>query len=680
MDMNQEVTFLPGIGPKTAETLEKAGIFTIRDLFYYLPRTYENYQSATSLSEIRPGRVVVRAKVKETRNHPARSRRLVITEAILEDETDTIRAVWFNQAYRANQFENNKYYIFSGSYELKNGRYQLSSPQVRVAPAISDSEHDGLQPVYPMKSALKPDYFRRLITGARGEFAKIPDLLPITEGKPDFVKKNARQEALFNVHFPSSEQEAEQGRRYLAYEELFELILAAQLNRQENQKLAAQECPFVQEDIKGLLNALPFQLTNAQKRAVWDILQDLEKPTPMNRLLQGDVGSGKTIVAAIAAFQAIRSGYQVALLAPTAILATQHANALTELLAPMGIRVGLLIGATKNKTELKKMIKNGEVDLIIGTHAIITDDTKFHQLAFCIIDEQHRFGVNQRQQLLMKGIDGKAPHLLTMTATPIPRSLQLTIFGDLEVSVISELPKGRQLIKTRIMQEMEQQDVLYPHVREEVSKGRQIYWICRAIDDSPRSETTSVKRQTEKLKQLFSDLRIGFLHGHMRPAEKDQIMADFLAHELDILVSTTVVEVGVNVPNATVMVIVDAENYGLAQLHQLRGRVGRGSEASYCYLITNNDAAPSKRLRELEASTDGFHLAEVDLELRGPGEIYGSLQHGVLDLRIATLADTKLIAAAGKQAREFAKDPSLMVKYPELLRNISKYQQLTTLN
>jgi ATP-dependent DNA helicase RecG len=428
------------------------------------------------------------------------------------------------------------------------------------------------------------------------------------------------------------------------------------------------------------VSKLPFKLTNAQRKSAWEIFQDMEKDTPMNRLLQGDVGSGKTMVAAMAAFEAVSGGSQVALLAPTAILATQHYEGLKDLLKQFGIKTALLIGATKEKDTLKKNIINGEIDFVIGTHALLTDDTEFKNLGLVIIDEQHRFGVEQRQKLMLKSPDGLAPHLLMMTATPIPRSLQLTVFGDLDVSILNELPKGRQPIETAILPEISMRDKLYPHMTQTVKAGQQIYWICKAIDDNPKTETTSVKSRAEKLKKLFPDFRIEFLHGRMKPAEKDEIMERFASGKIDILVSTTVVEVGVNVPNATLMVIEDAENYGLAQLHQLRGRVGRGSVKSYCYLITNEDKGPSRRLMELEKSTDGFYLAEVDLKLRGPGEIYGSLQHGALDLRIATLTDTKLIHKAQTDVMDFLKNDGNMLKYEELRAGISKYQQLTTLN
>ena len=678
LNMLAKVQTLPGIGPKTAGGLYVIGINTVRDLLYYLPRTYDDYQTITKISELRPGRITIRGRVEKIANRPARGRNLTITEATITDGVDSIRATWFNQPYRIRQFEKDRDYIFSGLYELRAGRYGLTAPIAHIAPKDKNQmamNEAAFQPVYPSKRTLKAEDFKKILNNLRSKFAEVPDLLPMSEGKPDFVFPEARAEALFKAHFAEAQEDIDAARNYLAYEELFELILAARLNELDNQKLKTIAIPYDNELMHDFLKTLPFELTPAQKAATWQIIQDLGKTTPMNRLLQGDVGAGKTVVAAAAALQVIKAGHQVALLAPTSVLATQHAESLDRLLCPLGVSVALLVGSTKQKDQLKKRIAAGEVDLVIGTHAILTETTNFHDLAFCIIDEQHRFGVEQRQKLLTKSV----PHLLMMTATPIPRSLQLTIFGDLDVSTIKQLPKGRQPIQTIVMAGVNMRDELYPKVREELKAGRQVYWICRTIEDSPRKETTSVKKQAEKLTEIFRGYHVEFLHGRMKPNEKDDIMARFAEGKIDILVSTTVVEVGVNVPNATLMVIMDAENYGLAQLHQLRGRVGRGEHQSYCYLVTENEQ-PTRRLREMEKSTDGFHLAEVDLKIRGPGEIYGSLQHGALDLRIATLSDTHLISLAQKQVVELVKHPEDVLKYKELSESIRKYQQLTTLN
>lgn len=679
MILSEPVENLKGIGPKTSEILKKAGIKTIRDFFYNLPRDYENFQACTSISDMRPGKVVVRGKIENLTSRRSRRRNLSIIEGVVRDGTGVVKVVWFNQNYRLRQFVPDKEYLFSGTYEFKNGRFQLTSPSSALYTDVDLKS--GLSPVYVAHGGLKSTDFRRFFNSSRDKFAEIPDLLPT-------VKPGIRKESLFLAHFPTSEMAIKNAREYLAYEELFELILASKLNRLENEKLKATPVKFEVNKIRDFVARLPFKLTNAQRRAAWEIFQDMEKPCPMNRLLQGDVGSGKTMVAALAAYEAFYNGGQVALLAPTAILASQHYEGIGPLLSKFGVKTALLTGATKKKAELKKQILSGEVDIVIGTHALLTDDTEFKNLNLVVIDEQHRFGVEQRRKLMLKSPGWLAPHLLAMTATPIPRSLQLTIFGDLDVSILNELPKGRQPIETQILPELEVSEKLYPKILQTVKAGQQVYWICKAIDNDSstpdsveaKADLTSVKTRTRKLKEYFPELTIEFLHGKMKPAEKDAVMADFAEGKIDILVSTTVVEVGVDVPNATLMVIENAEGYGLAQLHQLRGRVGRGSAKSFCYLLTSGDTQPTRRLRELEKSTDGFYLAEVDLKMRGPGEIYGALQHGALDLRIASLSDTKLINRAQKDADEFLKLGPDMLKYKELMDGISKYQQITTLN
>ncbi|MBQ1528131.1 ATP-dependent DNA helicase RecG [Candidatus Saccharibacteria bacterium] len=682
LKLTDPVASIKGVGPKTEKILNNSGIFTVRDLLYYLPRTYENFTETTTLSDIKPGKVVIKGKISDLKNRRTSRRGLTITEGVIRDNTDAIRVVWFNQPYRTKQFDPKKDYYFTGNYDLNRGRYQLTSPKVELAADVEKqaARNNGFRPVYPVRSTIKSETFKKILENLRPSFATIPDLLPETN-RVNFTRTGARKEALFKAHFAEDDADVKAARDYLAYEELFELILASQLNKKENQKLKAVQIPFVASDIKNLVGHLKFKLTNAQRLATYEILKDLEKSSPMNRLLQGDVGSGKTVVAALASFSTIKAGHQVVLLAPTAILASQHAESLAELLEPFGVKVALLIGSTKHKTELKQKIKDGAVDLIVGTHALLTDDTGFKSLALTIIDEQHRFGVNQRQKLLEKTVKqtGLAPHLLMMTATPIPRSLQLAVFGDLDVSILNELPKGRQPITTKIIREVNFRDELYPVVREYLAKKQQIYWICRAIEDDPTQETASVKKQAKKLQEIFKTSTVAFLHGRMKPAEKDDIMQKFASGKIDILVSTTVVEVGVNVPNANLMVIMNADNYGLAQLHQLRGRVGRGSDAASCFLATSNEE-PSRRLKELEKSTDGFHLAEADLKLRGPGEIYGSLQHGALNLRFASLLDARLISLASTAAKEFAKTPEKLADYPELMSCIKRYQQLTTLN
>ena len=672
MNFYAPVEEITGVGPKTASALKKYGFETIKDLAYYFPRDYDDFHEATKIADLTPGKVMVKGKVRGLNVRYVR-RNFNIVSGEVYDETGAVRVVWYNQPYRANAFDPKKEYFFTGNFDFKFNRYQLVNPSTSLADEVAEIKF-AFQPIYPAKGSYKSIWFKRLFSKLRDEIATAPDLLP-------YVAPNARADALFNIHFPEKYQDVEKAKKYLSYEELFELILAAKLNKNENSKLKSEPLKFVAKNTKELVKSLPFKLTDAQRLAAWDILRDLEKDVPMNRLLQGDVGSGKTVVASLAIYQAYKAGTQSALLAPTAILATQHYKTLKNLLGPLGVKVELLIGATKNKDDLKKKIENGKVDLIVGTHAIITDDTKFKNLRLAIIDEQHRFGVLQRQKLLLKtGDENFAPHFLAMTATPIPRSLQLTIFGDLDVSTISELPKGRTPIETKIISEIDMSENLYPHLIEKMKNKEQIYWICKLIEETGRSEAANVKKEADKLKLKFPRAKIEYLHGRMKADEKDEIMTRFKDGKIDVLVSTTVVEVGVDVPNATTIVIMDAENFGLAQLHQLRGRVGRGEKPSTCFLVVNNEKDPSLRLKELEKSTDGFHLAEVDLKLRGPGEIYGKLQHGAMNLKIASLSDTKLIAKARKAAAEFAKNPENMLKYEELSSEIKKYQQLTTLN
>lgn len=666
MDLAAPIEEVKGIGPKTAEILHKAGIFMLRDLVYHLPRDYEDFQQAQDIASLKPGKVTVKAKVESITTRRMR-RNLALTEATLRDKTGAIKVIWFNQPYRAKQFDQDKEYYFSGTMALSYGHYQISNPSATLASDYDKALTAKIQPVYPARGSVKSQDFKKFMKTIENNIALIPDMIPNFEG---------RAEALFDVHFPETLEQARSGREYLATEELFSLLLAARLNREENQKLHTEPIKGDMEAFKAFISTLPFKLTNAQRRATWEIIQDMTEDIPMNRLLQGDVGSGKTMVAALSAFMAANAGFQTALMAPTEVLATQHAESLAKLFGDK-LSVALLTGSTKHKDELKKHIKNGDVDLVIGTHALITDDTEFSKLGLAIIDEQHRFGVMQRQKLLSKA--HTMPHLLSMTATPIPRSLQLTIFGDLAVSILDELPAGRQPITTKIVSPNSTKQ-MWGAIEKELEAKHQVYYICKKIDDKGASELSSVKKEVQKIAHQFENYNVAYLHGKMKPAEKDEIMTLFANGEIDILVSTTVVEVGVNVPNATVMVIADADQYGLSQLHQLRGRVGRGSDASYCYLINSNSDAPTRRLREIERSQDGFYLAEVDLKLRGPGELYGSLQHGALDLRIATITDTKLVHKADMLVKDFRKKNYDMVEYKELSDSVRKYQRLTTLN
>lgn len=676
MDISSPLEKVKGVGAKTAEQFALAGLHTIGDLITFLPRAHEDYSHVTNIVDIAPGKATIRARCETITTRPVR-RGLRITTATLTDDTGKLQAVWFNQPYRETQLKSGEEFYFSGEFEFSYNRYQLTNPS---AEKVSDMpiQTDRLLPIYRSIKGLKNTVVRKVLAELRPYILMLPETLPVGLVKSE--KLLSRADAYVAMHFPKEPQDIERAKERLGFEELFELLLASQLNRQENAKLEGWHIPFNQAVIKQFVETLPFPLTAAQRRAAWDILQDFESKTPMNRLLQGDVGSGKTVVAGLTARQAADEGYQTAIMAPTEILANQHAETIQSLLAPLGLKVGLLTGSVKGKarTLLYDAIKQGNVDVVVGTHALIQDSVIFHKLGFVVIDEQHRFGVKQRQELLKKATH--MPHLLAMTATPIPRSLALTVYGELDISILDELPKGRQPIITKIWSPNSRAQ-LYTLVDSEIAKGRQAYVICNLIDDNPDNELKSVQAEYKRLQNsVFKHRHIGLLHGKLKSDEKDAVMQAFSLGQLDILVSTTVVEVGVDVPNSTVMIIEDADRFGLSQLHQLRGRVGRSVHQSYCYLIPSSSAKPSQRLREIEKSNDGFYLSEVDLKMRGPGEIYGRAQHGALNLQVATLADTKLIKRAQVAAREFVGSSDDLLNYKELAAHVAYYQRLTTLN
>jgi len=676
MNVSAPLGQVKGVGEKTGAEFEAAGIHTVNDLINFLPRAYEDFSEVTSIADIHPGKLTIKARCEKIATRPVR-RGLRITTATLADETGKLQAVWFNQPYRETQLKSGEEFFFSGEFEFNYNKYQLSNPS---AEKVSEMpvQTDRILPIYRSIHGLKTTLVRKILNELRPLMTMVPETMPLELVKSE--KLVSHSQALLGMHFPEKLEDIAKAKERIGFEELFALLLASQMNRIENAKLKGWHIPFNQSVVKSFVQKLPFELTGAQRIAAWDILQDFEKEIPMNRLLQGDVGSGKTVVAGLAARQAAHEGFQTAVMAPTEILASQHAETLNKLLSPFGVRVGLLTGSVKGKARetLYGAIKNGDVDVVVGTHALIQSTVNFHRLGFVVIDEQHRFGVNQRQALLSKS--EHMPHLLAMTATPIPRSLALTVYGELDVSVLNELPKGRKPIATKIWSPNSRQQ-LYGLIEEQLVQGRQAYVICSLIDNNPDNELKSVQAEFKRLDQKeFKHRTIGLLHGKMKPAEKDEVMKRFAAGEVDILVSTTVVEVGVDVPNATVILIEDADRFGLAQLHQLRGRVGRSVHQSHCYLMVSSSKAPSQRLKEVEKSNDGFYLAEVDLRLRGPGEIYGRAQHGELNLQVASLADTKLIARAQKAAKAFVASGADLIQYKQLHTDVKHYQRLTTLN
>lgn len=676
MNLVTPLQTIKGVGPKTAEHLAAAGLHTVGDLLAFLPRRYEDYSHIVKIADVRPGKVTIKASCETVTTRRVR-RGMTITTATLADVSGKVQAIWFNQPYRETQLRTGAEFFFSGEFEFSYNHYQLTNPNCEK---VSDApvHTDRIVPVYRAVAGLKSSVIRAILVELRPFITMLPESLPATVVQSE--KLASYSEALLAMHFPETMAQFEAAKERLGFEELFQLLLASQLNRQENARLEGWRIPFNQSVVKNFVAQLPFTLTTAQRAAAWDILQDFEQPVPMNRLLQGDVGSGKTAVAGLAAVQAAHEGFQTALMAPTEILAAQHASTLDGLLGPLGVRVGLLTGSVKgiHRRALNEAIASGEVDVIVGTHALIQSSTIFRKLGFVVIDEQHRFGVAQRHALLEKS--AHMPHLLTMTATPIPRSLALTVYGELDISVLGEKPANRRPIRTKIWSPNSRPQ-LYALVDAELQKGRQAYVICGLIDNNPTNDRKSVEAEYKRLQAgPFKHRRIGLLHGRLSSADKESVMANFAAGELDILVSTTVVEVGVDVPNATVMIIEDGEHFGLAQLHQLRGRVGRSDAQSYCYIIPSDSQKPSQRLQEIEKSTDGFYLAEVDLRLRGPGEIYGRAQHGALNLQVATLGDTQLIARAQRAAAEFARSGENLVHYTQLERQVKSYQRLTTLN
>ncbi len=676
MNLSSSVETIKGVGPETAKKLVKLGVETIADLLTFWPRRYDDYSEVLPIKDIQPGAVTVKAQIESIKTRRVR-RGMHLTEAVIRDESSAIRVIWFNQPYREKYFKLGHDYYFSGLYDFSFNRYILQNPTVEEAKEFTQNTAR-IVPIYPQTKGLDSRVIRKALTEVMSMFQELSETLPSWVAEQQQFMSYA--EAAYQLHWPESQKKLAAARERIGFEEVFAYILAGQISRRQHDAEIALRVEFSEEIARHFTKALPFELTPAQKKSAWEILQDINQETPMNRLLEGDVGSGKTAVAAFAAFMAAQQGIQTAFMAPTELLARQHAQTLADLLEPLGIRIALLTSAVKGKakTTLKEQLKGGEVEIVIGTHALLQESVTFHRLGLIVVDEQHRFGVKQRQKLVDKA--EKIPHILSMTATPIPRSLALTVYGELDISLIAQKPSNRLPIATVIWSPNSRAQ-LYETIDDEIKAGRQVFVVCPLIDDSETSEAKSVNEEVKRLKVgAFKHRRIGTLHGKMKDEEKAAVMQQFADAKLDILVSTTVIEVGIDIPNASVMLIEGADQFGLAQLHQLRGRVGRGQHQGYCYLIPTTSAKPSKRLRAMETTTDGFKLAEMDLELRGPGAIYGSKQHGALDLKIANITDTKLIKNARESAQSFIEKGEKLDDFPELQQRVQNSLSLTYLN
>jgi len=658
MTLDTPLRELPGVGPAKAKALAKLGLETAGDLLGYYPRSYEDRRRSWDIAQAPVGEpVCVRAMVAERPRFSPIRRGLTVTKCRIVDDSGAAEVTFFNQEYVSRALIQGESYIFFGRVEGWGSRRQMTNPVFERADRARFTGR--IMPVYPLTAGISNNLLAGLVLRCvEGCADQVPDELP-----PGLRREHGLCTAEFacrNLHFPTDEEALAAARRRAVFEELF--ILSCGMAFLRSRRGSEGGRVFPRREVEEFLSLLPFAPTGAQRKAMEELLADLTAGKPMNRLVQGDVGSGKTAVAAFGVWLAHAGGFQSALMAPTEILARQHYETLSKLLAPAGVRVGLLTGSLKpgEKKALHAALAAGEIDLAVGTHALLSAGVEYRNLGLVVTDEQHRFGVGQRSALSSKA--GTAPHVLVMSATPIPRTLALLIYGDLDVSVIDELPPGRTPVETYLVGEDKRQR-MYGFVRKQVSEGRQVYMICPAVEEEEGMDLKAVTAYAGELaEKVFPDLRVALVHGRLKSRDKEAVMAAFAGGEVDVLVSTTVVEVGVDVPNANLMVIENAERFGLSQLHQLRGRVGRGRWQSYCVLVSQNRTLETlERLRYFCATTDGFKIAEKDLELRGPGDFFGSRQHGLPAMRAADLAgDTRVLKEAQEAAdRLLAEDPGL---------------------
>ena len=635
IDLNKEVQFVKGVGPNRVKLLNKLNIYTLKDLITYFPRNHEDRSIPKKIAECEDGETVLIKATALTKITEIRARRLSIYRLVVNDDSSSCVITWYNQKYLKDKFKVGEKYTFYGKIENKGGTFEMKSP-VFDEDGV-DKNTGKIVPIYPLTSSLTQNVLRKIIESGIDEVYG-----NLEENIPDYILQKYKlldiNEAYKSIHFPKSNSDFTRAKNRLVFEELLALQLAL-FRLKEGQKFDEKGIKFDSNiKMQDVIQTLPFNLTNAQKRVLDEIDKDMEKDTAMNRLLQGDVGSGKTVVSIVAAYKAVKSGYQAAIMAPTAILADQHLKNFTKILEPFGIRCELLVSSVtkKNKEKILERLQNGEIDILIGTHALLEDNVVFKNLGLVVTDEQHRFGVKQRATIVAKGNN---PDVIVMSATPIPRTLALILYGDLDISIIDELPPNRKKIETYAVNK-EYDERLAVFVKKLINEGRQAYIVCPLVEESDDDlGLKSVVELAEKYKtEVFSEYRVEYLHGKMKPKEKDDIMQRFKNGEIDILISTTVIEVGVDVPNASIMIIENAERFGLAQLHQLRGRVGRGEFKSYCILKNEGKSKVCKeRMKVMCQTNDGFVISEKDLELRGSGDFFGTAQHGVPELKIANL-------------------------------------------
>ena len=652
MLLNDSVTEIKGIGAKKAQTLNNLGIFTVNDLIEHFPRDYEDRSQVKDIADLTENEENTFFALVSAVPENVHIRKMTVTKVKLSDSTGSVNAVWYNQPFIKNALKKDEEYIFTGVYKKSGYRREVSSPEFEKAGTDKEILGGGrIVPVYPLTSGISQKVLRSLIkTTLDAVKTQLPEFLPLDMRKKYMLCE--RNFAISNIHFPENDESFFIARKRLVFEELFVLQTALFILKgtaKRNGGIVFKTKGISEESEK----AFGFSFTKAQKKVIAEICADVSKGIPMNRLIQGDVGSGKTAVAMTAALMAVKNGYQAALMAPTEVLASQHYESFKEFFDKFGIKVCLLKGSLKKKEKeaVKELISTGEADVIVGTHAIIQEDVEFKKLGLVITDEQHRFGVKQRNVLSEKGINA---HVMVMTATPIPRTLALILYGDLDVSVIDELPPGRQHIDTFAVNSSYQQRA-YVFIRKEVENGRQAYMVCPMIEENDAIEAKSVMQMIDEVSQTdFKGLSVAVLHGKMKADEKERIMKDFAENKIQILISTTVIEVGINVPNATIMLIENAERFGLSKLHQLRGRVGRGKYQSYCILVTDSKSEVTKeRMKVMKKTNDGFEISETDLKLRGPGEFFGTRQHGVPQLKIANLyKDADILSQAQAAAKE----------------------------